>query len=131
MTIDPTVTSPEIGEPVVTKRVKSAFFQDMEDDIEYSALDPEEFAEEIPGLYHYISVNKDIPLDGIFDNEYYESDPDLPVELESATPTFLCQSSKLIHPKKREDTIIIRGIKYEVDSHKPDGTGMTLLILKK
>lgn len=129
MTISSTITNVGMGTPVLTKRERSLFFQDMEDDIEFTALDPDEFGESVPGMYHFVSVNKDVPLNGIFDDDYLGVDPGIPIEVESSTPMFNCQSSKLIYPKNENDTIIIRGVKYLVVSYQPDGTGMTDLIL--
>lgn len=65
-----------------------------------------------------------ISVEGIFDAEYVES-----LEVEETAPALLCKTS-LISTAAHGDTVVIAGVNYTVKGIKPDGTGLTLLILR-
>lgn len=68
---------------------------------------------------------------GIFDNEFFEADPQGNVAYASAQPRFMVQTSTLPSGADYGDTIVISSVTYKVRIIQPDGTGMTTLVLEK
>jgi len=68
---------------------------------------------------------------GIFDNEFFEADPQGNVAYASAQPRFLVQTSTLPSGADYGDSIAINSVNYKVRIIQPDGTGMTTLVLEK
>ena len=68
---------------------------------------------------------------GIFDNEFFEADPQGNVAYASAQPRFMVQSSTLPSGADYGDNIAINSINYKVRIIQPDGTGITTLVLEK
>jgi len=68
---------------------------------------------------------------GIFDNEFFEADPQGNVAYASAQPRFLVQTSTLPSGADYGDTVVISSVTYKVRIIQPDGTGMTTLVLEK
>jgi len=68
---------------------------------------------------------------GIFDNEFFEADPQGNVAYVSAQPRFLVQTSSLPATADFGDQIQISSTNFKVRIIQPDGTGMTTLVLEK
>ena len=68
---------------------------------------------------------------GIFDNEFFEADPQGNVAYASAQPRFLVQTSTLPSGADYGDSVVINSTTYKVRIIQPDGTGMTTLVLEK
>lgn len=68
---------------------------------------------------------------GIFDNEFFEADPQANVTYASAQPRFLVQTADLPSGADYGDSITINSVNYKVRIIQPDGTGMTTLVLEK
>lgn len=65
---------------------------------------------------------------GILENEYYEVPGEIGVE--SSQPLFLCAAAD-VPTGIRGKTITVSGISYTVRGLRPDGTGITILVLEK
>lgn len=68
---------------------------------------------------------------GIFDNEFFEADPQANVTYASAQPRFLVQTADLPSGADYGDSVTINSVHYKVRIIQPDGTGMTTLVLEK
>lgn len=64
---------------------------------------------------------------GIFLNEYTELDA---VGVGSSSPAFICPEA-LVPGAKKGTSISVNGTAYVIQVPKPDGAGLTTLILKK
>lgn len=62
---------------------------------------------------------------GIFERQYVEVK-----DVEGYYPTFLVSSSDAAMIAKKTTSIVLQSIEYTAVSKRPDGTGMTLLILE-
>lgn len=67
---------------------------------------------------------------GIFDNDYIEVDTGGNVGFAMLQPRFLCKTAD-VSTVTEDATINIANVTYKVKVVKPDGTGMTELILEK
>jgi len=76
------------------------------------------------GSYYKAAPNSIV---GIFDNGYVSAGVD--VEVESSSPTFRCESSK-VSEVAHGDRLSIDDVDYVVRGSEPDGVGMTFLILE-
>lgn len=47
----------------------------------------------------------------------------------STGPTFLCRTSDLLNGGRNGEKLTIKGTEYRIESKRPDGTGLTLLLL--
>lgn len=65
----------------------------------------------------------------LFDNEYQEIDL-VSGAVSSASPAAHCKSSDVSNAKKG-DALMVSDVDYTVTAVKPDGTGLTTLILRK
>lgn len=63
---------------------------------------------------------------GIFERQYAEIK-----EVEGYYPTFLCSDDDAENITKDVTSILLQNVEYTALSKRPDGTGMTLLILEK
>ena len=66
----------------------------------------------------------DYDITAVFDNEYED-----PLNVESTSPALTCQTVDLASPA-HGDALVVSGNSYTVRSVKPDGTGITVLILE-
>jgi len=64
-------------------------------------------------------------VNGIFDNEHTEV-----LDVSGTHPAFTCKTSD-VSGVSQGDTVTINGTGYRVVSIKPDGTGMTTLVLEE
>lgn len=69
-------------------------------------------------------------ISGIFDNDYIEVDTGGNVGFAVLQPRFLCQTSS-VSTATENATLVISSTTYKVKIVKPDGVGMTELILEK
>jgi hypothetical protein len=68
-------------------------------------------------------------ISGIFDAEYFEVQAGGDVGVESSQPGFVCRTEDL-PADPRALTLIVDGVSWTVLTPKPDGTGMTALVLE-
>ncbi len=67
---------------------------------------------------------------GIFDNEYFETDAGGEVAFALQQPMFHCRTAD-VSSAAEGDAITINAVAYTVRNVRPDGTGMTMLILEE
>lgn len=90
----------------------------LEDDLD-GFLDSDEFGD-------IATLQSGATLSGIFDMAYVEV-----AGIEGYRPTLVCKSSAVSANSITNDTVLsINGNDYQVATPEPDGTGMTLLVLK-
>ena len=69
-------------------------------------------------------------VNGIFDNEYFATDAGGEVAFALQQPMFHCRTADV--PSAAEgDAIRVSGVDYTVRNVRPDGTGMTMLMLEE
>ncbi|MCK5602113.1 hypothetical protein KAR91_09595 [Candidatus Pacearchaeota archaeon] len=94
---------------------------DMDADV-LAMLDRDEFGASVSTL-------DGVDIQGIFDAEYFEVDAGGEVGSESTQPGFVCRDSDL--PANPRDLVLsVDGTSYTVITPKPDGTGVTALVLE-
>lgn len=69
-------------------------------------------------------------VSGIFDNDFIEVDTGGNVGFALLQPRFLCRTAN-VSSVTEDATLVTGGVTYKVKVVKPDGTGMTELILEK
>jgi hypothetical protein len=69
------------------------------------------------------------PVSGIFDADYFEV-TNVDSGVESSQPGVLCRSSD-VSGVVHNDPVVVDGVNYVVVNIRPDGTGMTELMLEK
>jgi hypothetical protein len=69
-------------------------------------------------------------VNGIFDNEHVEVDAGGSVTVSLQQPLFTCQTSD-VSSAAEGDAITISGTDYTVRDVRPDGTGVTVLVLEE
>jgi len=69
-------------------------------------------------------------VNGIFDNEYFETDAGGEVAFALQQPMFHCRTAD-VSSAAEGDAITISGTNYIVRNVRPDGTGMTMLMLEE
>lgn len=67
-------------------------------------------------------------IKGIFDKEFVAVGDGGEVEVASTDPVFQCKSSDITNA--RGGTLVISGVTYNIVVEKPDGTGVTMLVLE-
>lgn len=121
------ITSTEAwGLPYVIVVARNEFQTLMETDLEEGFFNTSEFAE--TSLY----IHKDgyqFPLVVIFDNESLEVDSATNTPVLSKDPVCQCQTSKFVREYKKGDLMIVRGVRYQVVTNEPDGTGVSIIQL--
>ena len=70
-------------------------------------------------------------INGIYDNEFLEVDPQSGVGIVSAEPRFMCRSSDVPATAAPGDALVVNSINYTVRVIQPDGTGVTTLVLER
>ncbi len=79
------------------------------------------------------------PIVGQFDDEGSNWNPNrwtgtqyqqqMGAHIESSGPTFLCRTSDLYKGGRQNERLTIKGQEYRIEGKRPDGTGLTLLML--
>jgi hypothetical protein len=69
-----------------------------------------------------------VTVNGIFDAEYAAVEGDGQVAIASTMPVFQCRSVDA--PDAYNATLVVAGATYRVVEVKPDGTGVTMLVLE-
>jgi hypothetical protein len=92
-----------------------------------SMLDEEDFGTEAI----YTHEGNPVPITGIYEDEYIETDPQSGVGVSSSQPRFTCQSDDLPDDADEGDNMLIDGVNYTVKVIQPDGTGMSMVILEE
>lgn len=130
------VTDALVGEPFVTAYIQNEFFDMMDGDIIDSALNTEEFGE--IASYKFSKSGKLLPaIQGIFDREYVDVVPNTDVGVTSSNPVWITWtkyfnddiSEGLNQGDTLADIMIIRGQRFVVQRHEPDGTGISVVFL--
>ena len=68
-------------------------------------------------------------ISGIFDNEFVESDGGLEAGIGYTVTRFICKTSD-VSSASFGDTITINSVGYKIREIRPDGTGMSELIIE-
>jgi len=68
-------------------------------------------------------------ISGIFDNEFVESDGGLEAGIGYTVTRFICQTTD-VSGASFGDTITIDSVAYKIREIRPDGTGMSELIIE-
>ena len=76
-----------------------------------------------------VSTLDGVDIQGIYDAEYFEVDVGGDVGSESTQPGFVCRTSDL-PADPRDLVLVVDGDSYTVITPKPDGTGVTALVLE-
>jgi hypothetical protein len=74
------------------------------------------------------SVGAGVAIKGIFNNAYYEAADGTGYGVGSSSPAVQCRDADVLNAAGGQ--IAYGGITYNIVSVKPDGTGITLLILR-
>ncbi|WP_316202979.1 MULTISPECIES: head-tail joining protein [unclassified Bradyrhizobium] len=100
-------------------------------------LDSDEFG--VEAAYLARGADEVRVLTGIFDDEGSNWNPNrwsgtefqaqMGASITSTGPTFLCRASDLLKGGRKGETLTIKGQEYRIEDKRPDGTGMTLLLL--
>lgn len=114
------------GNPIVSVIVRNEFMTMMETDLQDGFFNEDEFAE--TAVYEFKNGST-ISLPVIFDNETVMVDPDTGAEIISRNPMVQAQTSDFIYHPDKGDKMVIRGVRYQVVTHEPDGTGVSILHL--
>lgn len=69
-----------------------------------------------------------VAVEGIFDNGYEQID--MATGISSSGPVFT-MASALVPTGVVELPLVVAGVSYQVAEHKPDGTGMSVLRLRR
>lgn len=109
----------------------TVFEDQLEEDINTTFLDPEEFG--TPGTYNAVREGVlGLIINGIFDDPFASAAPGTEMALQGIKPTFRIQKSDLPGGLVRpEDNVTIKGIDYLCDESRPDGVGIVLIELRK
>ena len=70
-------------------------------------------------------------VSGVSDNNFLEGDPLSYVGVVSAQPRFICATVDLPNGAVAGDAITVDGTAYTVRVIRPEGTGVTTLVLEK
>lgn len=73
-------------------------------------------------------------INGIFDNEYVEVDMGGEASVASRQPVFICRTADIAATSgggEEGDWLIIDEVSYKARDFKPDGTGMTVIVLEE
>lgn len=114
-------SSEGFGSPTISLILRNAFQTLMESDLENGFFNLNEFAEMV------VYIHKDgttIQLPVIFDHEMQLIDVDAGAEVLSRHPIMQAQTSDFSILPDKGDKVVIRGIRYQVISYEPDGTGV-------
>lgn len=65
---------------------------------------------------------------GIFDKEFIAVGDGGPVDIAATDPVFQCKTTDI--PNARGGTLVIDGVTYNIVVAKPDGTGVSMLVLE-
>jgi len=124
-----------IYEPLVAVLTKTAFEGYIHTDINDTFFNTSEFGTDKINWYSNFA-GKFVPLTGIFDNEYSDSDPRSEQEIANNEPQLWTRDSFLYpvkefnpNDKANSDYMIIKGKKYYIRNVEPDGTGVTVVYL--
>jgi hypothetical protein len=100
-------------------------------------LNPEEFG--TVAYYTSVKTGAAKTIHGIFDEEGSDFNPNRwngtdyqlqdGAHVQSAGPSFTCRSADLENGGRKKDTLVINKQTFRVFEKKPDGTGITRLIL--
>ena len=76
-------------------------------------------------------VGSNFNVNGIFDNDHLELDVDAGIAVSTSEPQFVCATADVTgsNVALQGDVITIATIAYEITDVKPDGTGVTTLML--
>lgn len=69
-------------------------------------------------------------VNGNFQDEWVETDGPLPYHVSSQHPTFLCPEAA-VADYERDALVVIGSDTYKIKDKHPDGTGLTLIELKR
>lgn len=117
------------GSPTITVFVKSDFEKMLEADLEDVFISPDNEEFNTPAVYqHTTGENRTYTV--IFDNPGASVSVRVDAEFNTLRPHFKIQETKLARPIKKEDRVLIKGIKYHVDIFKSDGVGVTTAYLR-
>jgi len=116
--------------------VETEFEADLRTDLEDTFFNIADDVQEFASIAWYTNVDQETYiLAGIFDDPYEDSNPDNAIGLQSIGPTFKCELAKIINTPRKDDSIkvCVRGVnrRFKVIESRPDGTGLTVLILHK
>lgn len=114
-------SSEGFGSPTISLILRNAFQTLMESDLENGFFNLNEFAEMV------VYIHKDgttIQLPVIFDHEMQLIDADAGAEVLSRHPIMQAQTSAFSILPDKGDKVVIRGVRYQVISYEPDGTGV-------
>jgi hypothetical protein len=75
------------------------------------------------------TYNSATPVTGIFDNAHQLAPLGMAMQ-GAAAPQFLCRASD-VDADPVGKSLVVGGVDYSIAEHQPDGTGMTVLILKR
>ena len=119
-------SSESFGLPTIINIVRNAFQELMESDLEQGFFNLGEFAEIV------VYIHKDgttIQLPVIFDQDTVMVDPNTGAEILSRQPMIQAQTSDFYVTPDKGDKVIVRGVRYQVITYEPDGTGVASLRL--
>lgn len=114
------------GLPTIINIVRNAFQTLMESDLEQGFFNLGEFAE-IAVYIHKDGTTVQLPV--IFDQDTVMVDPNTGAEILSRQPMIQVQTSDFFVTPDKGDKVVVRGVRYQVITYEPDGTGVASLRL--
>jgi hypothetical protein len=128
--IDPTTYSSgaTATAPTVAVISRDTFKDGLLDDLDNVFHNTAEFAEEV--VYFYRS-GESHTLAAVFDEEHSQMDLDTGAPVIASEPTFHCPTRQFTKEPGKGDSVRIRNREFQVISVEPDGTGVTVVVLRR
>ncbi len=82
-------------------------------------------------LYQHATGGEPYSMAATFDAEHLAVEPGTNIPISTINPVMGVRLSAMLHPPKKGDTVIIRGVVYDVITHRPDGIAGAVLELHK
>jgi len=116
----------EIPTPYLTTIGVRPFIDFMEEDLEDIIFDTDCFAENVSYIH---TTGETAIYKSLVNNAFNSASVGMEITSSSREMIIRLQESKLLREPKNNDTVTVRGIKYNVTDKQPDGVGTVTLHL--
>jgi len=104
------------------------FKEDLDQDLTDNFFNPDEFAEVVT---IYPAAGGSYTLNAIFDKAFEEVDPETEEPILSTRPILHFKEADLQAEIQPGDEFVVRGVRYTIITHEPDGVGTVMFHLHK